>query len=119
MLAGAESVGQWRDAFVTYDVPILAPDGSVLTLPERWATLVAEETLRMPSVSKETAVSAARKIESRLTGEDQTPVAFDDDERVEFMEKLEVVCGGWHKSEGGAWKDSAAYAFCHAFLGES
>jgi hypothetical protein len=102
---------------VSYDVSILASDGSVLVLPEEWATLLAEEVRRIPVYAKEAAVSAARKIELRLTGEETSPVEFDEDEQIEVLKTLDAVCIGWHKSEGGAWKDSAAHAFYSAFAG--
>jgi hypothetical protein len=103
---------------VSYDALILAPDGTVLVLPERWATLLAEETLRIPSYDKETAVSAARKIELRLTGEETSPIEFDPDERIEVLKSLHAVCVGWSQTQGGAWKDSDAHAFYYSLAGD-
>jgi hypothetical protein len=108
---------------VNYDVPVLAPNGSVLVLPERWATLLAENLRTGPllgpgqSQGTDTARSAADKIELRLIGEETSPVDFDEDERIEILETLTAVCTGWHKSEGGEWTDSAALAFYRAFEG--
>jgi hypothetical protein len=100
---------------MNYDVPMRVSSGEVLSLPEKWATLLAEETLRVPSVDQEAAVSAARKIELRLTGEETSPVDFDQDERIEILETLNAVCTGWHKSQGGEWETSDARAFYRAF----
>jgi hypothetical protein len=100
------------------DVQIRSPGGDILNLPDEWATLLAENLIAYEATySKEAAVSSARKIELRLTREDESPVDFDQDERIETLETLTAVCTGWHKSEGGEWTDSAAFAFYRAFEG--
>jgi hypothetical protein len=98
-------------------VLIRSRTGEVLELPEKWATLLAENLRACVSVYSVEARSAADKIESRLVGADDTPVEFDTDEDIEVLEGLTAVCEGWHKSEGGAWKESEAHAFYWSFEG--
>ena len=100
-------------------VPIRASSGEVLWLPAKQATLLAEDMRRLPVYSAETARSAADKIESRLVGADDTPIEFEGDETAEVLKGLTAVCVGWHKSEGGAWKESEAHAFYSSFEGSA
>jgi hypothetical protein len=87
---------------VPIDVLIRAPTGQVHELPEKWATLLAEDMRRLPSYSADAARSAADKIEDRLVGAADGPAEFDTDEAVEVLKSLNAIVVGWGTPEARA-----------------
>jgi hypothetical protein len=88
---------------MSYDVQIRAPDGSVHVLPERWATMLAEDLVAFPSgYDRDAERSASAKLESRLTGDEDSPVEFGDDEIPVILKGLNAVLVGWNTSEAKA-----------------
>jgi hypothetical protein len=85
-------------------VDVLTRDrfGKVHALPEKQATLLAEDMRRLPSYSPEAARPAADKIEARLVGAEDEPVEFDDDEAVEVLKGLTAIVVGWDTPEARA-----------------
>ena len=97
-----------RFGLVPIHVKIRAPAGDLHWVPEKWATLLAENLRTGPRVfNAEMGRSAADKIELRLVGDDTTPVDFEIDELPEVMKALALMIpAGWRTAEAFALKQS-------------
>jgi hypothetical protein len=90
------------------DVLIRDRYGKVHALPEKWATLLAEDMRRLPLYSPDASQTAADKIEARLVGAEDDPVEFNDDEAIEVLKGLTAIVVGWNTPEARALYDGFA-----------
>ena len=74
-------------------IVVLGPSGTLHRLDDETATWLAQGLRQPTDYDIETARGAARTVELRLVGEDDTPIEFDEDERGYVAKALDLILG--------------------------